>query len=43
MQIIHDSTGGRLPKYWRPTFGESDNRVRAIAKVGLLFPAHVKF
>ena len=32
MQIIHDSTGGRLPKYWRPPYGDSDNRVRAIAK-----------
>ncbi|KAF8597099.1 glycoside hydrolase/deacetylase, partial [Ceratobasidium sp. AG-I] len=32
MQIIHDSTGGRLPRYWRPPFGESDNRVRAIAR-----------
>lgn len=32
MQIIHDSTGGRLPRYWRPPYGESDNRVRAIAK-----------
>lgn len=32
MQIIHDSSGGRLPKYWRPPYGDSDNRVRAIAK-----------
>ncbi|THV08556.1 glycoside hydrolase/deacetylase [Dendrothele bispora CBS 962.96] len=32
MQIIHDSTGGRIPKYWRPPYGDSDNRVRAIAK-----------
>ena len=32
MQIIHDSTGGRLPRYWRPPYGESDTRVRAIAK-----------
>ncbi|KAG8734819.1 hypothetical protein FRC10_011396 [Ceratobasidium sp. 414] len=32
MQIIHDSTNGRLPMYWRPPYGESDNRVRAIAK-----------
>ncbi|KAG9125692.1 hypothetical protein FRC07_006591 [Ceratobasidium sp. 392] len=31
MQIIHDSTGGRLPMYWRPPYGESDKRVRAIA------------
>ncbi|KAI0832445.1 hypothetical protein BC628DRAFT_1414745 [Trametes gibbosa] len=32
MQLIHNSTGGRLPKYWRPPYGDSDNRVRAIAK-----------
>ncbi|KAF8575625.1 carbohydrate esterase family 4 protein [Ramaria rubella] len=32
MQIIHDSTGGRVPRYWRPPYGDSDNRVRAIAK-----------
>jgi chitin deacetylase len=32
MQIIHDSTGGRLPAFWRPPYGDSDNRVRAIAK-----------
>ena len=32
MEIIHNSTGGRLPKYWRPPFGDSDNRVNAIAK-----------
>jgi chitin deacetylase len=25
-QIIHDSTGGRIPKYWRPPYGDSDNR-----------------
>ncbi|CUA72086.1 hypothetical protein RSOLAG22IIIB_10059 [Rhizoctonia solani] len=31
-QIIHDSTGGRLPLYWRPSYGDSDARVRAIAK-----------
>ncbi|KAJ7368305.1 carbohydrate esterase family 4 protein [Mycena albidolilacea] len=31
-QIIHDSTGGRVPKFWRPPFGDSDNRIRAIAK-----------
>ncbi|EIN10617.1 glycoside hydrolase/deacetylase, partial [Punctularia strigosozonata HHB-11173 SS5] len=31
MAIIHDSTGGRLPRYWRPPYGDSDNRVRAIA------------
>jgi peptidoglycan/xylan/chitin deacetylase (PgdA/CDA1 family) len=32
MQIIHDSTGGRIPKYWRPPYGDVDNRVRAIAR-----------
>ncbi|EIW73508.1 hypothetical protein TREMEDRAFT_70983 [Tremella mesenterica DSM 1558] len=32
MQIISDLTGGRVPKYWRPPFGDVDNRVRTIAK-----------
>jgi len=32
MEIIHNSTGGRVPKYWRPPYGDADNRVRAIAK-----------
>jgi len=32
MELIHNSTGGRVPKFWRPPFGDSDNRVRAIAK-----------
>ncbi|KAI0743077.1 hypothetical protein C8Q80DRAFT_1055608, partial [Daedaleopsis nitida] len=32
MQLIHNSTGGRVPKYWRPPFGDSDERVRSIAK-----------
>ncbi|EIW76113.1 carbohydrate esterase family 4 protein [Coniophora puteana RWD-64-598 SS2] len=32
MEIIHNSTGGRIPKYWRPPYGDSDMRVRAIAK-----------
>jgi len=32
MQIIHDSTGGRLPRFWRPPYGDSDNRVRAICR-----------
>jgi peptidoglycan/xylan/chitin deacetylase (PgdA/CDA1 family) len=31
MQVIHDSTGGRVPKFWRPPYGDSDVRVRAIA------------
>lgn len=32
MELIHNSTGGRVTKYWRPPYGDSDNRVRAIAK-----------
>ena len=32
MQLIHNSTGGRVPRYWRPPFGDSDERVRSIAK-----------
>ena len=32
MELIHNSTGGRIPKYWRPPYGDSDERVRAIAK-----------
>ncbi|KAJ6562637.1 carbohydrate esterase family 4 protein [Mycena capillaripes] len=32
MQIIHNSTGGRVPKFWRPPYGDSDRRVSAIAK-----------
>jgi peptidoglycan/xylan/chitin deacetylase (PgdA/CDA1 family) len=32
MQLIHNSTGGRVTKYWRPPYGDADNRVRAIAK-----------
>ena len=32
MELIHNSTGGRVPRYWRPPYGDSDNRVRAIAK-----------
>ncbi|GLB33810.1 putative polysaccharide deacetylase [Lyophyllum shimeji] len=31
-EIIRNSTGGRVPKYWRPPFGDSDARVRAIAQ-----------
>ncbi|KAF8914600.1 carbohydrate esterase family 4 protein [Mucidula mucida] len=31
MEIIRNSTGGRIPKFWRPPYGDSDNRVRAIA------------
>jgi hypothetical protein len=32
MQVIHDLTGGRLPAFWRPPYGDTDNRVRAIAE-----------
>jgi hypothetical protein len=32
MQVIADLTGGRVPAYWRPSYGDTDNRVRAIAK-----------
>ncbi|TFK55730.1 glycoside hydrolase/deacetylase [Heliocybe sulcata] len=31
MQIMYDSTGGKVPRYWRPPYGDSDERVRAIA------------
>ena len=31
LQIIHDSTGGRVPRYSRPPYGDADSRVRAIA------------
>ncbi|KDN48117.1 hypothetical protein RSAG8_03133, partial [Rhizoctonia solani AG-8 WAC10335] len=33
MQAISDLTGGRVPRFWRPPYGDSDNRVRAIAKL----------
>ncbi|KAF9568900.1 glycoside hydrolase/deacetylase [Agrocybe pediades] len=32
MQLIHNSTGGRVPRYWRPPYGDSDVRTGAIAK-----------
>lgn len=32
MQIIHDSSGGRVPRFWRPPYGDTDARVTAIAK-----------
>lgn len=32
MQIIADLTGGRIPAFWRPPYGDVDNRVRAIAE-----------
>jgi chitin deacetylase len=31
MQIIHDLTGGLVPRFWRPPYGDSDARVREIA------------
>jgi hypothetical protein len=31
MQLIANSTGGRLPKFWRPPYGDTDVRVSAIA------------
>ncbi|KAB5594586.1 Chitin deacetylase [Ceratobasidium theobromae] len=36
MKIIHDSSGGRVPRFWRPPYGDSDNRVRAIARQEVL-------
>jgi hypothetical protein len=32
MQAIMDHTGGRLPGYWRPPYGDIDNRVRDVAE-----------
>ncbi|KAF8194429.1 carbohydrate esterase family 4 protein, partial [Mycena galopus ATCC 62051] len=32
MQLIHNSTGGRVPRFWRPPYGDTDARVSAIAK-----------
>ncbi|KAF9247048.1 carbohydrate esterase family 4 protein [Melanogaster broomeanus] len=32
MWLIHNSTGGRLPRIWRPPYGDADVRVRAVAK-----------
>ncbi|THH19768.1 hypothetical protein EW146_g1440, partial [Bondarzewia mesenterica] len=32
MQVIYNSTGGRLAAYWRPPYGDTDTRVTAIAK-----------
>ncbi|KDQ51252.1 carbohydrate esterase family 4 protein [Jaapia argillacea MUCL 33604] len=31
MELIHNSTGGKLPAFWRPPYGDSDVRTRAIA------------
>jgi peptidoglycan/xylan/chitin deacetylase (PgdA/CDA1 family) len=32
MQIIYNSTNGKLPMYWRPPTGDTDARVSAIAR-----------
>lgn len=32
MELIHNSTGGRVPRFWRPPYGDTDARVSAIAK-----------
>ncbi len=32
LQVIYNSTGGRLARYWRPPYGDTDVRVVAIAK-----------
>jgi chitin deacetylase len=32
MLLIYNSTGGLLPRYWRPPYGDSDARVSAIAQ-----------
>ncbi|KAI0322461.1 hypothetical protein OF83DRAFT_1167517 [Amylostereum chailletii] len=31
LQLIYNSTGGRLARYWRPPYGDTDARVSAIA------------
>ncbi|KAI0307086.1 glycoside hydrolase/deacetylase [Multifurca ochricompacta] len=32
LQVIYNSTGGRLARFWRPPYGDTDARVTAIAK-----------
>lgn len=32
MWLVHNSTGGLLPRFWRPPYGDCDKRVGAIAK-----------
>jgi chitin deacetylase len=32
MELIHNSTGGRVPRFWRPPYGDTDVRVSAIAR-----------
>jgi hypothetical protein len=48
MQLIFNSTGGRVPKFWRPPFGDTDVRVSAIAKevcivISFKHHAHINF
>ncbi|KAG0662256.1 hypothetical protein C6P46_003442 [Rhodotorula mucilaginosa] len=31
-QAIYEYSGGLVPKFWRPPYGDADNRVRAIAE-----------
>ncbi|VDB90093.1 unnamed protein product [Peniophora sp. CBMAI 1063] len=31
-QLIYNSTGGRIPRYWRAPYGDIDSRVEAIAR-----------
>ncbi|KZV72117.1 carbohydrate esterase family 4 protein [Peniophora sp. CONT] len=31
-QLIYNSTGGRIPRFWRPPYGDTDARVSAIAR-----------
>lgn len=33
LQVIYNSTGGRLARYWRPPYGDTDLRVTSIAEV----------
>ena len=32
LQIIYDATNGKLPRFWRPPYGDIDTRVSAIAR-----------
>lgn len=31
-QLIYNSTGGRIPRFWRPPYGDTDARVSSIAR-----------
>ncbi|KAI0005090.1 hypothetical protein BJV74DRAFT_324907 [Russula compacta] len=33
MQLIYDSTGGRVPRFFRPPYGDTDTRVHSLAKI----------